>query len=190
MQAKKFFYFIVLLLVLSTVAIPTYAVDNGPQRAPMYIHRYTYIPNVTSCLNTYKNIGTVSLDNTKSSTKSYLGYTVQSSSTVKMTVGISGSVKAQAGALFAKVESSISASVTASRSYTKGKSYSTNFYVPAGKNGSITGYIPAIKTFGKMKDVLIDANTADFYEISTNYITVNTSYVPLKNDMHFVNKTW
>ena len=41
-----------------------------------------------------------------------------------------------------------------------------------------------------MKDVLIDANTADFYEISTNYITVNTSYVPLKNDMHFVNKTW
>jgi len=70
------------------------------------------------------------------------------------------------------------------------KSYSTNFCVPAGKNGSITGYIPAIKTSGKMKDVLIDANTADFYEISTNYITVNTSYVPLKNDMHFVNKTW
>ena len=29
-----------------------------------------------------------------------------------------------------------------------------------------------------------------FYVISTNYITVNNSYVSFKNDMHFVNKTW
>lgn len=190
MKTRKIIFFIVFLLALSPMIKPTYALDNGPQRTPMYVHRYTYIPSVTSRVNTYKNIGTVSLDNTKSSVKSYLGYTVQSSGTVKMTIGITGSVQAQADALFAKVESSVSASVTASRSYTKGKSYSTNFYVPAGKNGSITGYIPAIKTSGKMKDVLIDINSADFYEISTEYITVNNSYVPLKDDMHFVNKTW
>lgn len=67
---------------------------------------------------------------------------------------------------------------------------SINFYVPAGKHGSITGYIPAIKTSGKIEDVLYDANSSDSHVISTKYITVNNSYVPLKNDMHFVNKTW
>lgn len=47
-----------------------------------------------------------------------------------------------------------------------------------------------LKLLKKMEDVLYDANSSDFYVISTNYITVNNSYVPLKNDIHFVNKTW
>ena len=187
---KKIITLVLSLLLFSALIVPAYAIDTGPQRAPMYAHRYKYIPNVTSRVNTYKNIGTVSLDNTQSSTKSYLGYTVKSSGTVKMTIGISGSVQAQADALFAKIKSSVSAEVTTSRSYTKGKSYSTNFYKKKKKHGSITGYIPAIKTSGKMEDVLYDANSSDSYVISTKYITVNNSYVPLKNDMHFVNKTW
>ncbi len=44
-----------------------------------------------------------------------------------MTIGISGSVQAQADALFAKIKSSVSTEVPTSRSYTKGKTYSTNF---------------------------------------------------------------
>lgn len=47
-----------------------------------------------------------------------------------------------------------------------------------------------LKLLKKMEDVLYDANSSDSYVISTKYITVNNSYVPLKNDIHFVNKTW
>ncbi len=47
-----------------------------------------------------------------------------------------------------------------------------------------------LKLLKKMEDVLYDANSSDSYVISTKYITVNNSYVSLKNDMHFVNKTW
>lgn len=120
---KRIITLVLSTLLFSALIVPTYAIDTGPQRAPMYAHRYKYIPNVTSRVNTYKNIGTVSLDNTQSSTKSYLGYTVKSSGTVKKTIGISGSVQAQADALFAKIKSSVSTEVTTSRSYTKGKTY-------------------------------------------------------------------
>lgn len=47
-----------------------------------------------------------------------------------------------------------------------------------------------LKLLKKMEDVLYDANSSDSYVISTKYITVNNAYVPLKNDIHFVNKTW
>ncbi|WP_028043394.1 hypothetical protein [Candidatus Stoquefichus massiliensis] len=198
MKDKGYFAILLSMILIFVFASPVsasntvYDQENREvqPRAPMYIHRYTYEPSSTSRYNQYRNVGTVSLDNTGSSVQSYLGFKVQSSGTVNISVGISGSVQAQVDALFAKVKASTSASLTTSRSYTKGTSYATSFYVPARKNGSITGYIPAMKTSGRMKDQLIDANTADFYVISTSYITVNTSYVPLKDDMHFVNKTW
>lgn len=198
MKDKGYFAILLSMILLFVFTSPVSASNTvniqenrGAQpRSPMYIHRYTYEPSSTSRYNTYRNVGTVTLDNTGNSSKSYLGYEVQNSGTVKISVGISGSVQAQVDALFAKVQKSTSASLTKSRSYTKGKTYSASFYVPPRKNGSITGYIPAMKTSGRMKDQLIDSNTADNYVISINYITVSTSYVPLKDDMHFVNKTW
>lgn len=196
MKKERICTILLSIFMLSFFISPVYAEDTTSDsksivpRTPMYIHRYTYEPSSTTRYNEYKNIGTVTLDNTGNSVSSYLGFTVQSSGTVNISIGITGSVQAQVDALFAKVKSSTSVEVTTSRSYTKGTQYSTSFYVPAKKNGSITGYIPAMKTSGKMKDQLIDANTADFYVISTKYITVNTSSVPLKSDIHFKNKTW
>ncbi len=156
----------------------------------MYAYRYTYQPNSTSKYNAYKSMGTASLDNSKSSGTATLKYTVQSSDTAKISVVISNSVSGEIDAVFAKIKASTSVSVSKSVSYTAGTSYSASLTIPAKKHGSITGYIPAIKTSGKIKIEHYDANSTDKYVISTTYKTVNTSYVPLTSDRHFVSKTW
>lgn len=187
---KKILAVLLVGFITSSLMTNVNALDDTVQPRIMYVNEYTYEPSSSSKYNTYKSIGTVTLDNTGSSSQSYLGFEVQSTVTAEATVGISNSVETQTDAVVLAINTKTSFNVAASMTYSRGRTFSTNFYVPAGKNGSITGYIPAVKTEGRMKVDVYDYTSTDIHHVSTRYITMTTSYVPITTDVHFANKTW
>lgn len=106
--------------------------------------------------------------------------------TATTSIGLSGSVEAEIDALVSTVKTRISLDVKQSVTMTKGTTYSTGFYVPAGKSGSITAYIPAVKTEGRMRVDKYDYTSSDNYLVSTAYKIMLTSYVPILGDLHFL----
>ena len=188
---KKILTAMLLIGLISNVFMTNaHALDNTMQPRIMYVNEYTYEPKSSSRYNKYKIIGTASLDNTENSVECYLGFEVQSTVTAKASIGISNSVETQIDAVVAAINTKTQFNVASELSYSKGRTFVTNFDVPAGMNGSITAYVPAVKTEGKMRVDMYDYTSSDVHHISTKYITMTTSYAPITTDVHFVSKTW
>lgn len=190
MKMKKILSVLLVGIITCSCITSIYALEESVQSRIMYVNEYTYEPSSTSKYNTYKSMGTVTLDNTGCSTSGSLSYETQYSGSATVSIGLSGSVQTEVDAVVAAVKTKTQLNVTETVTYTKGTAYSTTLTVPAGKHGSITGYIPAVKTEGRMRVDKYDYTSSDIHKVSTSYKTMSTSYVPIKGDTHFVNKTW
>lgn len=150
----------------------------------MYIREcVAYEPNYTTKDYTHTYLGSVSGNNRQGSTELQLTYVYETSGTT--TASIAGHINgtAEANIILTKAEIEIGVELSYSRSWTKGTSAGVSYGVGPGKFEELNVYIPAVKTAGRLKyKVYMDSQPNDiFYE----YQTVNESYAPMKNSIHY-----
>ncbi len=175
------------LLMLFGLSTNIFALEGNNEINPNGIYRrdcVAYEPNSTSKVYTYKEIGTVSGDNRKGSSTLTINYKYSTSDSVSASISGYANASVEANYVLAKMKATAGVEVTTTRSWTKGTSSGSSYSIPAGKFETLTAYIPAVKTSGRLKyKVYMDGYPESyFYE----YKTLNTSYAPQKSSVHFV----
>lgn len=126
--------------------------NNNISPQGVYLRELVGYDSTTNSTNwTYKEVGSVSADNTGANSPIVIKFVYNTSGTITGTFGASITTKAQKDIIIAEISSEASVSVSASRSWTAGQGYEASITVPAGKKEIIIGYIPAVTSSGSLK---------------------------------------
>lgn len=133
---------------------------------------------------TGRRVGSVSGDNSASSTPLEIEFRYDTTDAISATLGGSFTTEAGADVFIADLSTSLSFDVSFSRSWTAGTSSGARASIDPHKCQLIAAYIPLVSTNGSMKiKVYNDSTPNDFYYI---YEPISAANIPARSHIHFV----
>ena len=162
----------------------TYYDENTQSSRALPIVTFSRYEQASTTINyKAKYVGQARVDNSANKlTPANLQFTATSSGTWDVSGSIQFQAKGEAGAIIAKVETSVTIGASVSRSWTTGYSYGSSVSVPAGKIGTISAYIPGTVTSGNLVYKHLNVDTGESW-ITTH--PVNQT-IPSKDSWNFV----
>lgn len=184
---KKVCSVMLLLAVMFAISIPAFAVeDSSYPVSPCLVMRETVGYDADKKTVNWKahRVGSVSGDNSKSSTPLEIEFKYDQTDTVEATIGGSFDTEYQQKLFLSEVSASLEFDVSLKRSWTAGRSSGAKAAIDPYKCQAIGGYVPDVSTSGSMKiKVYNDSTPNNFYY---EYKPISASKLPARSHIHFV----
>lgn len=171
-----------ILLTSTGAALNEKNSDN--MRRGIYIREVIdYDPDYVDTIWEYEYLGSVSGDNTTSAGELEIEYIYTTSGTVTGSFGAYAKASAEAGVILAKASGEAGLEVSASRSWTEGRSSGAYLTIPPYSFQILEAYIPGVNTGGRLVyKVWMDGYEDDWFEQTES---ISDVYAPAEAHIHF-----
>lgn len=179
---KKFFSAIISMALLFALSVPAFAAEASPR----LVMRETIGYEADTKTVNWKahRVGSVSGDNSQSSTPLEIEFRYDTTDSVEATIGGSFASEYQQELFLAQVSATLEFDVSLKRSWTVGTSSGAVAAIDPYKCQAIGAYIPDVSTAGSMKvKVYNDSTPNDYYY---EYNPISALYLPARSHIHFV----
>lgn len=131
----------------------------------------------------YQEIGKISGANNTNEVME-ISFTSYKSGSVSTNIGLAVTGSYEQDLVLASVEIEVGIELSKTRTWTKGETYGAKINVAPGSNYVLTGYVPAVKTCGRIKYRVYDLNYPDGWCTYTYKQLGREVYIPAENYIH------
>lgn len=199
MKYKKATRVLILMLLVCTVTcsnilsvsaaeaefLPSANIESLQTERGMYLRQFVqYDPTYNSIDYTHTSCGSVSGENTSSTSSMTIEYIYSESGSVSASLDAALNTTAKTKSLLTETGAEIGFTLGTSKTWTIGHSSGASTTVAPGASVIIRAYIPAVTTRGSLVyKVWMDGYESDWWY---EYDAVSSSVVPVTNHIHFV----